>query len=119
MYAVCRCTGLPRTLAEIAEYSPHDESTIRGASRVLNAELDLSARPPRPQAYVPRLTFEVGVSAQIPRSAAKLADHAWEDGHLANCNPAGIAAACLFVVAQDAGLDVWQKTLADLAGVST
>lgn len=119
VYATIRCLGQPRTLADLAEYSPNDEATLRGAYRVLNAELDLPAQPPRPQSYVAKVASALAIPTDVEHRAKYMAKRATETALVTGCNPAGVAAGCLAIVTDEHDIDVLQTELATVADVST
>jgi transcription initiation factor TFIIB len=96
VYAVVRCNGLPRTVAEVAEPAPVDRTNVEGAYRVLNAELGLPAKPLSPSAFVPRISSALGVSDDVQHRALRLAAAAEEAGLTNGVQPSGFAGGCLY-----------------------
>jgi len=76
VYAVCRCHGLPRSLAEVAAASQVSRSKVTNAYSVLNEELRLPTQPVEPSAYVPRLASALDVSQAVERRARELVGQA-------------------------------------------
>jgi len=72
----------------------------------------------RPTSFIPRLISELGLDHDIRRRANKLAERA-EGTTLANgCQPSGVAAACVYLAAQEQGALITQSTVASAAEVS-
>jgi transcription initiation factor TFIIB len=114
VYAVTRCNGLPRTLAEIGRVAVVGEDRVECAYRTLNTELGLPAKPITPSAYVPRLASDLDVSETVRTRARRLAERA-EDRGLANgVQPSGFAAACVYL-ASDNGQGLTQRAVANAA----
>jgi transcription initiation factor TFIIB len=120
VYAVCRCAGVGRRRAEIVAVARVDELAITNAYRVINTELGLETAIIRPQTLLPRLVSELDIDCppMVRRDAEQLIAHAETAGIANGRRPSGVAAACLYLVLNDAGLSVAQTTLADLAGTT-
>jgi transcription initiation factor TFIIB len=118
VYAACRCTGLPRTLAEIEGVTSVSNARVSNAYGVLNQELDLPAVPVAPAEYVPRLISALDLSIATRQRALDLARRASEAGVDNRCRPTGVAAACVYRAARENNERVTQAALGDLADVS-
>lgn len=118
VYAACRCNGLSRTLPEVGDVAKVATDRVNHAYTVLNRELGLPAVPTPPAEYVPRIASQVGLPDEVRYRAKTLAEQA-VDHDLANgCNPAGLAAACVYMAAQERGERVTQTELAEIADVT-
>ena len=118
VYAACRCVGLPRTLEEVSAMSAVAHERVQNAYRVLNRELELPTVPIEPQEYVPRIGSALELSSVIRQRAAALARQAVHTGVANGCNPAGVAAGCVYQAAQELDERVTQIALADAAEVT-
>ena len=118
VYAACRCAGLPRTLEEIGATAAVDHKRVRNAYAVLNRELELPTVPMEPPEYVPRVTSTLELSAATRQRAAELAGQAVRTGVANGCNPAGVAAGCVYQAARERDERVTQAALADAAEVT-
>ena len=118
VYAACRCTGLPRTLAEIEAVTSVSRARVSNAYGVLNQELDLPAVPVAPAEYVPRLISALDLSMATRQRALDLAKRASEAGVDNGCRPTGVAAACVYQAAREHDERVTQAALGELADVS-
>jgi len=118
VYAACRCAGLPRTLEEVAATSAVDHKRVRNAYAVLNRELELPTVPMEPPEYVPRVTSALELPAATCRRAVDLARQAVRTGVANGCNPAGVAASCVYQASREQDERVTQEALADAAEVT-
>jgi transcription initiation factor TFIIB len=118
VYAACRCNGIPRTLQEIGDVAQVADERVDHAYGVLNRELGLPAVPMTPVEYVPRFASDLALSEKTRHRAEKLATRANEQELANGCNPAGLAAACLYTAAQEGCERVTQANLAEVADVT-
>ena len=118
VYAACRCNGLPRTLSEIGDVAKVATDRVDHAYTILNRELGLPAVPTPPTEYVPRFASRCDLSDETRYRAETLADRAVNDGLVNGCNPAGLAAACVYLAARERGERVTQTDLAEIADVT-
>ncbi|MBX0298307.1 transcription initiation factor IIB [Haloarcula nitratireducens] len=118
VYAVCRVNGITRTMEEVAESAQVEQSRVLNGYRTLNEALALPVPPQSPSAFVRKLASELDLPPEVIYDATMLAERAHTTGTSAGRHPAGFAATCLGVVADEYGHSVMQRTLADAAGVS-
>jgi transcription initiation factor TFIIB len=118
VYAVSRCTGLSRTLGDIAAVARCSEGELRTTYRTLNTELKLPAPPRTPIDFLPRLATTLHLPSSIEHEARRLARAAIDSGYATGRNPAGVAAACLLASALSADRTLTQQRVAAIAGVA-
>jgi transcription initiation factor TFIIB len=118
VYATCRLCSVSRTVEEIVAAAKATEDEHRAAYRALNRELDIATGPIHPAEYVPRYASELDVSEAVRRRAEAHARRLRESGEAAGRNPSGVAAACLYTAARDAGASLTQQAAADVADVT-
>jgi len=118
IYAACRCRGHPRLLGEIAEVAQCAKDKVELGYRVLNAELGLDAQVVQVTEHIPRLAAAVDASDRVRHRAVELAELADDAGITNGRNPAGVAAACLYVADQEFEAEYTQAELARLADVT-
>jgi transcription initiation factor TFIIB len=118
VYAVCRTVSVSRTLGEIVDVATAHEAELKAAYDALNRELGLPTGPIDPVEYLARFASKLDVPAALERRARELAAEARESGLATGRNPGGVAAACLYTVARDAGYDLTQSEASEVAGVS-
>jgi len=119
VFAVCRCTGLPQAFEEVGAAAAVAPTRVQNAFRVLNRDLSLPTIPVEPPEYVPKVASAVDASPVVQQRAAHLAGQVVRAGVSNGCNPAGIAAACVYQAAQERFEHVTQEALADAAAVTT
>jgi transcription initiation factor TFIIB len=118
VYAVCRTASISRTLEEVVIIASADEAELKAAYGALNRELDLPTGPIAPTEYLARFASKLDVPTAIERRARHLATDAHDSGLTAGRNPSGVAAACLYTAARQAGHELTQQDVGDVAGVS-
>ncbi|MFB6082253.1 MAG: transcription initiation factor IIB family protein [Halanaeroarchaeum sp.] len=116
VYAVCRTNGFARRLDEIDDVSRADGGELRAAYDAMNRDLGLRTGPIRPQSYLPRFASELDLPTAVERAAGDLVDEAGAD--VGGRNPAGVAAASLYVAASEADAPITQREAADIADVT-
>jgi transcription initiation factor TFIIB len=118
VYATCRTASVSRTLAEVLECAKASEDELRAAYDALNRELGLPTGPIDPTEYLPRFATRLDLPPGVERRARELATRAHESGAVAGRNPAGVAAACLYAAAREAGENCTQAEAAEVADVT-
>ncbi|MDY6818473.1 MAG: transcription initiation factor IIB family protein [Halobacteriales archaeon] len=118
VYAVCRTDTLSRTLGEIVAAAHASENELKAAYNAMNRELGLPTGPVDPVEYLPRFASELELPAAIERIARDYAAIAADRGLVVGRNPCGIAAACLYLAAREAGVELTQQAAADVADVT-
>ena len=118
VYAACRCNELPWTVAEVVDFSRVVQERVENTYRVLDQEFGIPAVPPSSRQYVPRFVSELELSDKTRRLAERLANEAEASGLANGRNPAGVAAGCLYEVAQEQREEVTQRALGTSADVS-
>ncbi|WP_239640693.1 transcription initiation factor IIB [Haloferax denitrificans] len=118
LYATCRRRGLPRPRAEIASVARCSCDQVQTGYRALNSELGIDAQVVTARTYVTRLGSDSGLSTRVQSRAYELATTADEDGITNGRNPAGVAAACLYLAGTEHDVAPTQTELAALADVS-
>jgi len=118
VYATCRVCSVSRTVEEVVDAAKATEDEHRAAYRALNRELDVATGPIHPVEYVPRYASELDVCETVRRAAEDHARRLRESGDAAGRNPSGVAAACLYTAAREAGASLTQQAAADVADVT-
>lgn len=118
VYATCRADGIARSVGEVVAVAKATESELSTAYDALNRELGLPTGPVDPREYLPRYASELDCSHEVERRAADLAERAHERDCVVGRNPCGVAAACLYAAAEEAGADVTQAEAAEVADVT-
>jgi len=118
LYAACRCRGHPVTPEEIAAHTDGDRTKVELGYGVLNTALELSTQVIRPSDRIPKLASACGAPDRVQHRAIELARVAEAEGIANGRNPAGVAAACVYLAGRECGQDYTQEALAGMADVS-
>lgn len=118
VYAMCRCEGVVRQEREVAAVARCERSLLRRCYQVLNVELGLEARVPRPVDFVHRFAAELEVPRRVRERAVELVGHLQDAGRATGPNPASVAAACLYRAGQERSYPLYHADAAEVAGVS-
>ncbi len=118
IYATCRTQSIARTIEEIVDVARAQRNEFMAAYDALNSELGLPIGPICPTEYIPRYASEVDLPQPVERRASEFAVRLQESGRMGGKNPSGVAAACLYKAALDAGHAIKQSDVAEVANVS-
>jgi len=118
IYGTCRCNQHPLLLEDVFDAARVESTRVTNAYRTLNRELELPTPPMRPTSFVPRLISELELDHDIRRRANELAERAEETTLTNGCQPSGVAAACVYLAAQEQGALITQSAVASAAEVS-
>jgi transcription initiation factor TFIIB len=118
VYAVCRAQSIARAVEEVLAPARADEGELRAAYDAMNRELGLPTGPVDPGEYLPRFADSLGLGADVERRARDLLSTAEDRGLVVGRNPCGVAAACLYTAAIEAGANVTQTDAAGVADVT-
>lgn len=119
IYAVCRRDGIAITLEDVAEYAPVDESKLRIAYRAIREATGLKPQLRGAADHIPRITSGVGADRELRRDARELAEAADEAGVTSGGkSPTGVAAACVYVAADDHPQTLTQDEIAEAANTT-
>lgn len=118
IYAACRIERLPRTLDEIASYTKASKKEIARCYRHLVKELKLKVPVADPRDYVHKIAATLGLGGKVVSKAIEIVTEAKKAGIVAGKDPAGLAAAAVYLAAQIYGEERTQKEVAVAAGVT-
>ncbi|RDI69558.1 transcription initiation factor IIB [Halopelagius longus] len=118
VYGACRCTGLSRTLDEVITVARVSKRRVSNAYKALNSELGLPTAPLTPQSFVSRLASDLEVTDHVRHRAFELAERAEAETIANGRQPSGVAAACLYLAAQERDCALTQASIAKAAGTT-
>lgn len=118
LYAACRMHGIPRTLDEIAKYSRSSRKEIARCYRLLVRELNLKVPMVDATDHAQRIASILGLSGVTIKTAIDIIRRAREAGITAGKDPAGVAAAAVYIAALLNDERRTQKEVAMAAGVT-
>ncbi len=114
IYAVSRQTNTALPPATIAKAVEADKKVIKRTFRKLNQELDLEIASLVPIDFVTAICSGLNVPAQIDQTTKKILNQNKSKGG----NPAGIAAAAVYIACSRADIDVTLHQLAQVVGLT-
>ena len=118
IYAACRRLRIPRTLDEIAEFTKAGRKEVARCYRLLLKELEVSVPIADPIDYIPRIGSQLSLPGRVMRRAAEILEEAKRRGITAGKDPAGLAAAAIYIAALLEDERRTQKEIAQVAGVT-
>ncbi|MCC6039716.1 MAG: transcription initiation factor IIB [Thermofilum sp.] len=118
VYAACRELKLPRTLDEIAMYTRAGRKDVARCYRLLLREASIKVPLPNAADFVPRIGSYLRLSGQTIKRAIEILEQARAAGLTAGKDPAGLAAAAIYIAALQNGEIRTQKEVARAAKVT-
>jgi transcription initiation factor TFIIB len=118
LYAACRLTGIPRNLQAFVLAGIGNRKEISRCYRLLQHELALSMPIDEPMKFVPLIASKTQIHQQTQNRALELLRKAHKQQVLTGKNPAGLAAAALYIASIHSEKKATQKRLAQAAGVT-
>ena len=118
VYAACRIRGIPRSIDDIAELVKGGRKEVARCYRLIVRELKLRMPIVDPVRYVSRIVSALRLSPAVERRAAEILIQARRLGLTAGKDPAGLAAAAIYIAALELGERRTQKEIAAAAGVT-
>ncbi len=118
IYAACRMYKIPRTLDEIARYTKSGRKDVARCYRLLLREINLKVPLADPIDYVPRIAEQLKLSGMCVRKAIEILKEAKKRGLTAGKDPAGLAAAAIYIASLLLGEVRTQKEIAQAARVT-
>ncbi len=118
VYAACREMRIPRTLDEISRFTRAGRKDVARCYRLLIRESTVEVPLPNPVDFVPRIGELLKLSATTIRKAMEILKQAKEAGLTAGKDPAGLAAAAIYIAALLTGEIRTQKEVARAAQVT-
>jgi len=118
IYAACRRLRVARTLDEISQYTKANRKEVARCYRLLLKELDIEVPVSDPKDHVTRIGSLLGLSGATMKIAAEILEKAKEVGLTAGKDPAGLAAAAIYIASLLNEERRTQKEIAQVAGVT-
>ncbi|MDA4117183.1 MAG: hypothetical protein OK455_02445 [Thaumarchaeota archaeon] len=120
LYLACKERGIPRTAEEIGHMGDGIEGkNIRHYSKVLMKGAGLRASSPDPASQVSRIANHAGLGGVTERRAIQILEKVKNSPVLAGKRPVSVAAAALYLAANQASEHTTQIRIAFAAGVTT
>ncbi|RLF10509.1 MAG: transcription initiation factor IIB [Thermoprotei archaeon] len=118
IYAACRKLKVPRTLEEIAQYTKAGRKDVARCYRLLLRHIQLGVPIADAVDFVPRIGAELGLSGMLQRRAIEIISEARKRGITAGKDPAGLAAAAIYIASLQTDERKTQKEIAKAAQVT-
>lgn len=119
VYVAAREQRQPITVDYLAEFSPLAASKVRLHVQVVKSELPVSVPPAHPRDFLPLVASRLDLEPAVERRATEALERVTSEEVHVGKHPAAIAATVVYAVANDAGHDLTQETVATAADVST
>ncbi|MBA7705087.1 hypothetical protein ES703_113911 [subsurface metagenome] len=118
IYLAIRLKRIPRTFQEILEESSENSKDIRRCYRVLIRELNLKAPNTEPSALIPKYMAKLNLNQEIERITSKIVNTFTLNFSTSGKDPKGIVAGAIYLASKKKGLELTQKEIADIVGVT-
>ena len=118
IYLAIRVKKIPRTLQEILEESSENEKDIRRCYRVLIRELKIKSPNTDPSSLIPAHIADLQLNHEVEGIATKIVNTFSSNFSTSGKDPKGIVAGALYLACRIKGLDLTQKLIADIVGVT-
>jgi transcription initiation factor TFIIB len=118
IYLAIRLKKIPRTLQEILEESSENEKDIRRCYRVLIRELNIKSPNTDPSALIPTYIANLNLNHEVEGIATKIVNIFSSKFSTSGKDPKGIVAGALYLACKLKNLDLTQKQIANIVGVT-
>ncbi len=118
IYVACRLKRVPRTLDEISAHTKTNRKEIARCYRLLIKELGIKVPLANPIDYIPRMGSLLELSGKTMKRAADIIKMAKQKALTAGKDPAGLAAAAIYIATLLENERRTQKEIANIAGVT-
>ncbi len=118
VYAACRRTHTPRSMAEVADHFMITEKELGKSLRLLFKRMGVNIPPPSPSDYIPVIASKLGLPDKLIARSLQIVKMAREKGITTGKEPWGISAAAIYLACQEAGIHRTQREISLAAGVT-
>jgi transcription initiation factor TFIIIB Brf1 subunit/transcription initiation factor TFIIB len=118
LYMACRMMNMPRPLDEFTKYLKVPKEKVARFYRLLLQKLDVKVPVSDPILYVSRIAGQLGLGGEVVKTAVEILQMAKRARITSGKDPAGLAAAALYMAALMHGDNRTQKDFAAAAGVT-
>jgi transcription initiation factor TFIIB len=118
LYMACRMMKMPRPLDELVRYTKASRREVARCYRLLLRELNVKVPISDPVLYISRIAEQLKLSGEVVKTAIDILQKAKKAGITAGKDPAGLAAAAVYIAALMHGDNRTQKDFAVAAGVT-
>ena len=118
IYLAIRLKRIPRTLQEILDESSESEKDIRRCYRVLIREFNIKSPNTEPSALIPTYIATLKLGPDIEINSTKIVNAYSERFSTSGKDPKGIVAGAIYLACRMKGLELTQKDIAEVVGVT-
>jgi len=118
IYLAIRLKKIPRTLQEILDESSENEKDIRRCYRVLIRELNIKSPNTNPSALIPTHIATLNLGSDIEINSTKIVNAYSERFSTSGKDPKGIVAGAIYLACRMKELELTQKDIAEVVGVT-
>jgi transcription initiation factor TFIIB len=118
LYAACRMTRTPRTLRDVAGASLRTQKEISRCYRLILRDIKPIVPIDDPLKYVAQIASKLNLNQSLQNNAVAILREARQKKVTAGKGPVGIAAAAIYVSSRLHRMELTQRELADVAGVT-
>jgi len=118
LYVACRLTKTPKTLNDVVKVSSRSRGEVSRAYRLLVSTLDVEVPSHDASSYVSRFAEKAHISGKVQGVAFKILRRAKRKRITVGKDPAGVAAAVLYIACQLERENLTQKDIAQIAGIT-
>lgn len=118
LYMACRMLKTPRPLDELIRYTKASRREVARCYRLLLRELNVRVPISDPTLYISRVAEQLKLTGDVVKTAIEILQKAKKAGLTAGKDPAGLAAAAVYVASLLHGDNRTQKDFAVAAGVT-
>jgi transcription initiation factor TFIIB len=118
LYVACRLTKTSKTLKDIVEVSSRSRGEVSKAYRLIIRTLKIEMPSHNASSYVSSFAEKAHISGKVQGIAFRILREAERKRITMGKDPAGVAAAVLYIAGQLEGENVTQKDIAQVAGVT-
>ncbi|CCC82114.1 transcription initiation factor IIB [Thermoproteus tenax] len=118
LYMACRMLKTPRPLDELIRYTKASRREVARCYRLLLRELNVRVPISDPVLYISRVAEQLKLTGDVVKTAIDIINRAKKAGLTAGKDPAGLAAAAVYIASLLHGDNRTQKDFAVAAGVT-
>ncbi|MCK5724195.1 MAG: transcription initiation factor IIB [Gammaproteobacteria bacterium] len=118
IYLAIRLKRIPRTLQEILDESSESEKDIRRCYRVLIREFNIKSPNTNPSDLIPTYIATLKLGPDIEINSTKIVNAYSERFSTSGKDPKGIVAGAIYLACRMKGLELTQKEIAEVVGVT-
>ena len=118
IYLAIRLKRIPRTLQEILDESSESEKDIRRCYRVLIREFNIKSPNTNPSDLIPTYIATLKLDPKIEINSTKIVNAYSERFSTSGKDPKGIVAGAIYLACRMKGLELTQKDISEVVGVT-